>query len=74
MVHGPRAGLSLLDPLGQDARLKEHHRLAAVRAHLYERAGETELAIQDYRAAAARTASVVERNYLLLKAARLEKK
>jgi RNA polymerase sigma factor (sigma-70 family) len=74
MVHGPRAGLSLLDPLGQDARLKDHHRLAAVRAHLYERAEETELAIQDYRAAAARTASVVERNYLLLKAARLEQK
>jgi RNA polymerase sigma factor (sigma-70 family) len=74
MVQGPRAGLTLLEPLAQDPRLKDHHRLAAVRAHLHERAGEPALAIGYYRAAAARTASVVERDYLMLKAARLEQK
>jgi RNA polymerase sigma factor (sigma-70 family) len=71
MVHGPRAGLALLETLDGDSRLAEHHRLAAVRAHLYEKAGDAAAAIQHYHAAAARTSSTPERNYLLLKAARL---
>ncbi len=71
MVHGPAAGLAQLAALDADPRMAQHHRLAAVRAHLYERAGETALAISHYRAAAALTASVPERNYLLMKAARL---
>ena len=71
MVHGPRAGLTLLATLDAEPRLAEHHRLAAVRAHLYEKAGDTAAAIASYQTAAARTSSIPERNYLLLKAARL---
>ena len=48
-----------------------HYRLDAVRGHLLEMAGEREAAIARYRAAAARTTSVPERNYLATKAARL---
>ena len=72
MVHGPARGLELLQPLDGDARLVNHHRLAAVRAHLYEKLGEKVAAIAQYRLAADRTSSTPERNYLLLKAARLE--
>jgi predicted RNA polymerase sigma factor len=71
MVHGPAAGLARLDQLGHDPRLREHHRLDAVRAHLLERAGERERAIVLYRRAAERTASRAERDYLLLHATRL---
>jgi predicted RNA polymerase sigma factor len=42
-----------------------------VRAHLLERAGDPAGAAAHYRAAAERTASVPERDYLTLKAARL---
>ncbi|HEX2876347.1 MAG TPA: sigma-70 family RNA polymerase sigma factor [Polyangiaceae bacterium] len=71
MVQGPRAGLTLLATLDDDARIAQHHRLAAVRAHLHEKAGDHAAAIESYRAAAASTSSTPERNYLLLKAARL---
>jgi len=71
MVHGPRAGLAVLEPLDGDARIAQHHRLAAVRAHLHERAGDRAAAIAGYHAAADLTSSVPERNYLLMKAARL---
>jgi predicted RNA polymerase sigma factor len=71
MVHGPVVGLELLEPLDTDARMRGHYRLDAVRAHLLEMAGDRERAIVHYRAAAARTASIPERNYLTTKAARL---
>ncbi|MFL5350201.1 MAG: RNA polymerase sigma factor [Hyalangium sp.] len=71
MVHGPAAGLELLDALAEDPRMKEHHRLDAVRAHLLERAGDLEGAIAHYQRAAERTASLSERNYLLTHAAQL---
>jgi RNA polymerase sigma factor (sigma-70 family) len=71
MVHGPAAGLELLKALDADARLAGHHRLDAVRAHLLERAGDGEAAIAHFIKAAGRTASIPERNYLLLQAARL---
>ena len=69
MVHGPRAGLRLLE--GLDERLAGHHRLPATRAHLLELAGDTEAAVAEYRSAATQTASAPERDYLLTKAARL---
>jgi RNA polymerase sigma factor (sigma-70 family) len=72
MVRGPAAGLERLDALARDARLAEHHRLDAVRGHLLERAGEREAAQRHYRRAAERTTSVPERDYLLMKAARLD--
>ena len=69
MVHGPRPGLKLLDEVAD--RLEGHYRLDAVRAHLHEMAGDVDSAITHYRAAAARTASTPERNYLVMRAARL---
>lgn len=71
MVHGPAAGLELLNALDNDGRLKGHHRLDAVRAHLLELAGDREAAIAHYRAAANRTTSIPEKNYLVTQAARL---
>jgi predicted RNA polymerase sigma factor len=71
MVHGPAAGLDLLKGLDTDARIAEHYRLDAVRAHLLERAREREAAIRHYLAAADRTTSIPERNYLRAQAARL---
>jgi predicted RNA polymerase sigma factor len=71
MVHGPARGLELLDVLDGDARIRGHYRLDAVRAHLFELAGEADRAISHYRAAAERTMSIPERNYLTTKAARL---
>jgi RNA polymerase sigma factor (sigma-70 family) len=71
MVHGPAAGLALLGELEADERIARHHRLEAVRAHLHEFAGDRRAAIECYRAAAGRTASIPERNYLTTRAARL---
>ncbi|GHB55488.1 RNA polymerase sigma24 factor [Streptomyces cirratus] len=68
MVDGPGAGLALL---AAAPALREHHRLYAVRGHLQELAGDREAAVADYRAAARRTASLPERDYLNLRAARL---
>ena len=61
----------MLAPLEDDERLRASHRLDAVRAHLLERAGEREAAVALYREAAAKTTSIPERNYLMLRAARL---
>ena len=71
MVHGPRAGLDLLKALDEDERLAGHYRIDAVRAHLLERAGDLDAAVEHYRAAADRTTSIPERDYLLTQAARL---
>ncbi|WP_279580931.1 sigma-70 family RNA polymerase sigma factor [Fodinicola feengrottensis] len=71
MVHGPRAGLALLEPLDGDTRLTEHHRLDAVRAHLYEMAGDHIEALRLYQQAARRTTSIPEQLYLEGRAARL---
>lgn len=71
MVYGATKGLELLDALKDDARLANHHRLDAVQAHLLELAGNHEAAVKHYRAAAGKTGSLPERNYLLTQAARL---
>ncbi len=67
MVHGPEAGLALLDELAPGGG----HRADAVRAHLLERAGDRQRAAEFYAAAAAGTTSLPERRYLTLRAARL---
>jgi RNA polymerase sigma factor (sigma-70 family) len=74
MVRGPAAGLELLPALDGDGRLAGHHRLAAVRAHLLEMAGDRDGAIEQFRLAAGRTTSLPERDYLLMQAARLGEK
>jgi RNA polymerase sigma factor (sigma-70 family) len=71
MVNGPDAGLDALAALEADPRLAGHHRLDAARAHLRERAGRHAEAVDAYVAAATKTTSTPERNYLLLHAARL---
>jgi RNA polymerase sigma factor (sigma-70 family) len=69
MVDGPAAGLAMLRDL--DGPLRGHHRIDAVRGHLHEMLGERAAAVDHYRAAAGRTTSIAERNYLATKAARL---
>ncbi|MCW2939985.1 MAG: hypothetical protein JWN00_2970, partial [Actinomycetia bacterium] len=71
MAHGPATGLKLLEAL--DERLAGHYRLDAVRAHLFEMAGDTQAAITHYCAAASRTTSIPEQHYLSLQAARLSR-
>ena len=68
-VHGPAAGLALLDSLG--GQLADSHRVAAVRGHLHEMLGDSAEAIGWYRSAARATTSVPEQNYLTMKAASL---
>ena len=71
MTRGPRVGLRQLVELETDKRLAGHHRLAAVRAHLLEMAGDRAEAVEAYRTAAALTASEPEQRYLSGRAARL---
>jgi RNA polymerase sigma factor (sigma-70 family) len=72
MVHGPSRGLELLKTLDSDVRLAEHYRLDAVRGHLFEMLGDYENAVRHYRAAAGRTTSIPEQNYLMAQAALLD--
>lgn len=71
MVHGPAAGLALLDELARDRRTAGHHRLLATRAHLLELLGDGETAATVYREAARRTTSAPERRHLTERARRL---
>lgn len=66
MVHGPDAGLALLETVELGG-----HRPDAVRAHLLELAGDVDGAVRHYDAAAARTTNTPEQRYLLTRAARL---
>ncbi|HET6192774.1 MAG TPA: sigma-70 family RNA polymerase sigma factor [Trebonia sp.] len=70
MVHGPLAGLDLLSSLDADERMAGYHRVAAVRGHLLEMAGEHDAARASYLLAARRTTSLPERRYLESRAAR----
>jgi predicted RNA polymerase sigma factor len=71
MVHGAKAGLAKLDAIADDPRLREGHRLDAVRAHLLERAGDLDAAFVHYERASERTASTPERDYLRMRASRV---
>ncbi|MFZ1926034.1 MAG: sigma-70 family RNA polymerase sigma factor [Solirubrobacteraceae bacterium] len=71
MVDGPRAGLASLEVLSGDRRLASQHRLASVRAHLHEMAGDTQAAVAGYEDAARRTTSIPEQRYLRAQAERL---
>ena len=67
MVHGPGAGLDALAAAGPV--LEGHHRVAAVRAHLLEMAGDRAGARAAYEQAARQTLSGPERAYLQGRAA-----
>jgi len=71
MVQGPRAGLAEVDALAGDPRLAHNHRLAAVRAHLLELAGDLDGARAAYEEAARITLSTPEQRHLRQRAARL---
>ncbi|MGW4744476.1 RNA polymerase sigma factor [Streptomyces sp. NPDC004290] len=71
MVHGPEAGLALLDGLGADRLLARNHRLLATRAHLLELLGDRAAAAEAYREAARHTTSAPERRHLTERARRL---
>ena len=68
---GPAAALELLTDLDTDPRMKNHHRLHAVRAHLLEMSGDTAAAREQYKRAARGTASATERRYLESRASQL---
>lgn len=67
MVEGPDAGLHLLTTLGAS----DHYRIIAARGHLLQRRGDNAAAATAFRRAAQLTASIAERNFLLLRAAQL---
>jgi RNA polymerase sigma factor (sigma-70 family) len=69
MCKGPQAGLELLAEVEADPRLAASHRIAAVRGHLLELAGDRFAAAEAYQTAARLTSSRPERDYLLRKAA-----
>jgi predicted RNA polymerase sigma factor len=67
MVEGPEAGLALVGEVAD--RLGGNYRVDAVRAHLYEQAGDLDAALESYRAAARRTTNLQEQRYLTARAA-----
>jgi RNA polymerase sigma factor (sigma-70 family) len=71
MVDGPVVALAELQDAAADPALAGHHRLAAVRAHLLEMAGDLDGAREQYRLAARHTLSMPEQRYLNSRAARL---
>lgn len=70
-VRGASVGLAELDAAAEDPALAAHHRVDAVRAHLLELAGDLVGARAAYLAAARRTLSAPEREYLESRAAAL---
>jgi predicted RNA polymerase sigma factor len=70
-VDGPPAALRALEKAAAEPALADHHRVAAVRAHLLEMAGDLAEARDEYRRAARRTLSLPEQRYLEARAARL---
>jgi RNA polymerase sigma factor (sigma-70 family) len=71
MVRGPETALDVLTTLDADERMAGHYRLAAVRAHMWEMAGDRAAARSGYQEAARRTTSIPERRYLESRADRL---
>jgi RNA polymerase sigma factor (sigma-70 family) len=72
MVEGPATGLELLVPLEHDRRMRQNHRLHAVRAHLLEMTGRFDDARAAYALAARSATSIPEQRYLNGKAGQRE--
>jgi predicted RNA polymerase sigma factor len=64
MLRGADAGLRVLGEIEGDERVAGGHRLAAVRGHLLEMAGDDAGAAEAYEAAARLSLSLPEREYL----------
>jgi RNA polymerase sigma factor (sigma-70 family) len=69
MADDPAAGLAILD--GVDGALAGSHRVAAVRGHLLEMAGDLDGAAEQYQSAAGLTTNLAEQRHLSIQAARL---
>ncbi len=61
LAEGPHAGLTILDGLGEDARLERYQPLYAARAELLRRAGDAPGADAAYARAIALTDNEAER-------------
>ena len=70
-AQGPQAGLSLLDQLTDDPRLRDYHYLPATRAELLRRAGRTHEAAAAFRQALDQVTAPAEREFLLRRLAEL---
>ncbi|RDI50052.1 hypothetical protein DFR68_106490 [Nocardia mexicana] len=70
MSRGPEEGLRLVDLVAD--RLRDDHRVAAVRAHLLEMLGDDTAARESYRTAAKQAKSLPQQRYLNARAARLD--
>lgn len=64
MVHGPEAGLELIDPLLEDLAPRGYHLAYAARAELNRRLGRYEQARQDYEQALALVQQAPEQRHL----------
>jgi RNA polymerase sigma-70 factor (ECF subfamily) len=64
MVHGPRAGLTLIDVLAAAGDLDNYHLLHSARADLLRRVGSSAEAAEAYRRALALVSNDSERRYL----------
>jgi predicted RNA polymerase sigma factor len=73
MAQGARAGLDLIDKLETDGKLVLDYRLHAVRAHLYELAGDLTEAANAYLAAGERAPNQAQQRYLNAQVARLNR-
>ncbi len=71
MVHGPQAGLALLDEIHTDRHISAHHRLHAVRGHLLEQAGDRAMAQAAFEQATLLATNIPEKRYLQEQALRL---
>jgi RNA polymerase sigma factor (sigma-70 family) len=69
MADDPAAGLAVLD--GVDGSLAGSHRVAAVRGHLLEMAGDLDGAADQYQSAARLATNLAEQRHLSMQAARL---
>jgi RNA polymerase sigma factor (sigma-70 family) len=71
MVSGARAGLDLLEKVGEDERIADDRRVHAVRAHLLEMLGDLDAARASYEAAAEHATSWQQQRYLYRQVVRL---
>ena len=72
MVHGPQAGLTLVDALASEPSLARYHLLPSVRADLLYKLGRHTEARIEFERAAALTRNTRERNLLRIRAASCE--
>jgi RNA polymerase sigma-70 factor (ECF subfamily) len=72
MRDGPQAGLQALEPLMEDATLRDYHLAHAARADMHRRLGQREPARSAYQAALDRATQPAEQRFLRLRLAELE--